>query len=112
MNTPSAVRVRVRKIQQELAGLGEIHPGSLSAQYNVCGREGCRCKHPTKPRRHGPYYQLSYTHRGRHTTRFVRAEELAAMRARLTNWKRLKTLVDEWVELCLRLSRHSGEVTE
>ena len=47
-----------------------MHPGSLREQYNVCGKAGCRCKDPKKPQKHGPYYQLSYTWRGKSSTPF------------------------------------------
>jgi len=43
-----------------------MRPGSLSKQYSVCGKAGCRCVDREKPRKHGPYYQLSYVHRGAH----------------------------------------------
>ena len=43
------------------------HIGSLSRQYNVCSSPGCRCK-ASPPRKHGPYYQLSYTRNGKSTT--------------------------------------------
>ena len=44
----------------DLAALGDLRPGSLSIQYNVCGSPGCRCK-ADPPVKHGPYYQVSYT---------------------------------------------------
>jgi len=47
------------QIKAELAALGEMRPGSLSRQYNVCGKPNCRCKDPQNPQRHGPCYQLS-----------------------------------------------------
>ncbi len=51
-------------IKKRLAELGPMHPGSLGEQYNVCGTSGCQCKGAKKPRKHGPYYQLSFTWRG------------------------------------------------
>ena len=62
--TTEHLQRRMRAIQAKLAALGPIHPGSLSQQYNVCGNPSCRCKDPKRPRKHGPYYQLSYTWRG------------------------------------------------
>src|SRR5436853_4172700 len=34
---------KIAQLKQELAELGPMHPGSLSEQYNVCGKPGCRC---------------------------------------------------------------------
>jgi hypothetical protein len=106
--TRSQIEKRIGRIQQELGELGPLHPGSISEQYNVCGTPGCRCKDPERPEKHGPYYQLSYTWSGRHTTRFVRPEERAGLQARLDNHRRLRELVQEWVALsveALRLER-------
>src|SRR5947207_15260102 len=75
----SAIERRIAAIPHRLAQLGPMHPGSVSEQYNVCGKAGCRCKDPNKSRKHGPYYQLSYTWRGKSTTRFVRSEQVASI---------------------------------
>ena len=58
----------VKRIKAKLLGLGPLLPGSLGQQWNVCGTPGCQCKDPKHPRRHGPYYQLSYTLQGRSST--------------------------------------------
>ena len=55
-------------------------PGSISEQWNICGTQGCKCKDPNHPVKHGPYYQLSYTYRGKSRTEFVRKEFLAQVR--------------------------------
>jgi len=96
------IQKRIAAIQQGLAELGPIHPGSISEQYNVCGNPDCRCKDPRRPRRHGPYYQLSYTCQGRHSTRFVRAEQLARLRQKLENYRRLRQLLAEWISLAVQ----------
>lgn len=94
---------RLAKIKLELDALGPIHPGSLSEQYNVCGTPGCGCKDPKNPQKHGPYYQLSYSWRGRSTTRFVRAPRVKTMREKLSNYKRFRELVAEWVDVSIAL---------
>jgi len=60
---------------------------------------GCRCKDPKKPQKHGPYYQLSYTWRGKSTTRFVRSEQVDGMQRKMANYKRFRELVNQWVDL-------------
>jgi hypothetical protein len=54
---------RINQMKSQLRALGPMRPGSLSRQYNVCGKPGCRCKDPKNPRRHGPYDQLNYAFR-------------------------------------------------
>ena len=96
---------RIDEIKAELAQLGPMHPGSISKQYNVCGTPGCRCKDPKNPRKHGPYYQLSYTWRGKSTSAFVRKEQVGAMREKVAYYKRFRRLTREWVDLELKRER-------
>jgi len=96
---------RIQQIKAELAALGEMRPGSLSKQYNVCGKPNCRCKDPQKPQRHGPYYQLSWVHRGKSTTQFIRRPLLPQVRAQIATYNKFRKLTDEWVNLALRLAQ-------
>jgi hypothetical protein len=66
---------------------------------------GCRCKDPQDPRKHGPYYQLSYTWRGKSSSRFVRPEQIAEMRQKVARYKRFRELVNEWVDLAVERER-------
>ena len=101
--TLAQLQRQLLKIQTELSTLGSIHPGSLSEQYNVCGTPGCHCKDAKKPQKHGPYYQLNYTWRGKSRTRFVRAPELERMQEKLVNYKRFRELTVEWVDVAIAL---------
>ena len=96
---------RIQQIKAELAALGEMRPGSLSKQYNVCGKPNCRCKDPQNPQRHGPYYQLSWVHRGKSTTQFIRRPFLPQVRAQIARYNKFRKLTDEWVNLALRLAQ-------
>jgi len=114
MKTP----IRIQQIEQQIAqikshllNLGPLHPGSLSRQYNVCGKPGCRCKDRPKPRRHGPYYKVSYVFRGRFTSRFVPRQDVKKVRAQLANYKRLRKLTQAWVNLALRLAKEKHRLT-
>jgi hypothetical protein len=95
---------RIHRIKEELVRLGDMRPGALSEQYNVCGTAGCRCKDPTAPKRHGPYYQLSYSHKGKSTTEFVKKPMLPDVRKQLRNFAKFRKLTDEWVALSLKIS--------
>lgn len=102
---PRQIQHQIEAVKKQLAELKPMHPGSLSEQYNVCGNAGCRCKDPKDPQRHGPYYQLSYTWRGKSSTRFVRQEGVAKMREKVSNYKRFRELVNECVDLSLQLEQ-------
>ncbi len=96
---------RIEKIKDEIAQVGEMRPGSLSEQYNVCGNPTCRCKDKKNPKKHGPYYQLSYTWKRKSTSEFVRKEDVDAVKKQLANYKRFMELRDEWIECCIQLSK-------
>src|SRR2546429_9307669 len=66
------LQAQIEKVKAELLKLGPMRPGSLSQQYSACQKPGCKCVDPVHPQKHGPFYQLSYTHGGKSTTQFVR----------------------------------------
>jgi hypothetical protein len=96
---------RINQLKAELRKIGPMRPGSLSRQYNVCGKPGCRCKDPKNPRRHGPYYQLNYVYAGKKTSEFVRPQNLKQVRAQLASYKHFRRLIDQWVGSALKLAR-------
>lgn len=94
---------RIEKIKSELSRLGELRPGSQSKQYNVCGNPNCKCK-GTPPKKHGPYYQLSSTRKGKSRSKFVRKEDVPALRKHLKNYAKLRKLVEGWIDAAEELS--------
>ena len=108
MKTPASIQQieqRIQRIKAELAALGDMRPGSLSKQYNVCGKPGCRCKDPENPQRHGPYYQLSWVHAGKSTTQFIRRPFLPQVKAELATFKAFRQLTEEWINLALQAAK-------
>jgi len=101
-STVQALEERIRRIKMKLGRLGELRPGVLSEQYNVCGNPGCRCK-ANPPEKHGPYDQLSWSRKRKSATRFIRKQELRTVRAQVRNYQRLQELVDEWIEASIEL---------
>ncbi|MGH8700239.1 MAG: DUF6788 family protein [Burkholderiales bacterium] len=102
--TAREIEHRIAALKRALSSLGPLRPGSISRQYNVCGSPHCRCK-ADPPQRHGPYYQLSYTHRRKSSSEFVRAQDLRAVQLQLDNHERLRALVDEWIGLGIQQAR-------
>ena len=94
---------QIEKVKRDLAALGDLRPGSLSTQYNVCGTLGCRCK-ADPPKKHGPYYQVSFSRKGKSSSKFVKQEDLPAIRKQLKNYERMKELMDHWIDLATELS--------
>ena len=99
----AVIERQIEKIKRDLVALGDLRPGSLSTQYNVCGSPGCRCK-ASPPEKHGPYYQVSYTRKGKSSSKFVKKKDLPAIRKQLKNYERMKLLMDRWIDLATELS--------
>lgn len=84
---------QIRKVKAELMALGPMRPGSITRQYRL----------PKEKKR--PFYQLSYTHRMRSRSEYVRPEHVAALRKETATFKRFRKLIDRWVDLSLRVSQ-------
>src|ERR1700686_1174414 len=104
MATETELRRRIKRIKTELAALGDLRPGALSEQYNVCRTPGCRCK-ADPPQKHGPYHQLSYSHHGRSRSENIRPEHIAAVNAQIANYHTLRGLIDQWIDAAIELDR-------
>lgn len=96
---------RIEEIKAVLQSIGMMRPGSLSKRYTVCGRSNCSCQNVENPKKHGPYYQLSYIHKGKSTSQFIQKELVGVVSEQLANYKKFRALTEEWVELALTLAR-------
>ncbi len=99
---------KVERIRRRLISLGPILPGSIGEQWNVCGTAGCKCKDPINPKKHGPYYQLSFSVGGRSSSLFIRKEDLSEARKRVRNFQEFKKLTTELIQANVDLIRKNG----
>jgi hypothetical protein len=104
------LEARIEKVKDQLQKVGLMRPGSLSKQYSACQKPGCKCVDAVKPQKHGPYYQISYVHRGKSTTQFVRPQFVPEVRRQLAAYKKFKALTEQWVTLALELSKLKMEL--
>ena len=98
----------VERIKVRITELGPVLPGSLSKQWNVCGSPGCKCKDPKHPRRHGPYYQLSYTLQGKSSSVFVKPTDVPEARRRIRRYAQFKKLCGALAEAYVKEVRQHG----
>jgi hypothetical protein len=101
LTTPQ-IDENILQIKQQLLALGSLHPGSVSRQYQVCGKPGCKCCDPQKPKPHGPYTKLTYAYHGKFTCRFVRAQAVAEVTALVATFKKFRQLTDDWIALAIQ----------
>jgi len=88
------LEAEIAALKESLAGLGRLHPGSLSAQKRARG---------------GEYHQLSYSYLGKGHTRYVRPEEVVELEQQLANYRRFRELTARWLALEIELARLSCE---
>ena len=101
-------KTRVDRVKQQILKLGPVLPGSIGEQWNVCGTPGCKCKDLVNPKRHGPYYQLSFSVGGRSSSMFIKKEDLPEARQRVKNYQKLKKLITELIQANVDLVRKNG----
>jgi hypothetical protein len=83
---------RIESLKKQIVNLGPVLPGSISLQWNVCGKAGCRCKDRKEPHKHGPYYQLSFTVGGKSSSMFLHREDLVPARQAVARYRVLRQL--------------------
>lgn len=103
------LETQIEKVKKELSSLGDLRPGSLSSQYNVCGNPKCRCK-SDPPQKHDPYYQLSFTRKGRSSTKFIKKMHVATVKYQINNYAKLRTLVNDWIDLSTQICQMKTEL--
>jgi superfamily I DNA and/or RNA helicase len=83
----------VRVLLAGMAKLGAMRPGTLTVQY----------RNPAEKKT--PFNQLSYTHKGRSRSEYVRPDNLDAVKKEVETYKKFRLLVEEVTELSLEASR-------
>jgi len=100
-----SIQRRIEQVKNQLSRMGDFRPGSVSQQYNVCGKKDCRCKDKKNPRKHGPYYILSYRFAGKNRTEYVNPQYLRTVNKQIANYADFQAIIDTWVGLEIQRSR-------
>ena len=95
----------IEKIKKDIVALGPLRPGTLYERHSVCGKPGCRCSRAKKPIKHGPYYYLSYTFKGKSYTEFVPREKVKVIKGEIQNYNKLVKLVKMLIDCSIKLAR-------
>jgi hypothetical protein len=85
----------IQTIKSQLQDLGYMRPGSLTKQY----------RNPKEQT--GAFYQISYTHKMKSKTEYVRPAFVKEVRQQIRNYKKFKKLIERWVELGIQYSQLS-----
>lgn len=87
------IEKRIKEIKEALSSLGDLRPGNVTKQYR-------------KPKtKEGDYYQISYTHKMKSKSDYVRKGFVNEMKKQTKEYKKMRELVEEWIELGLIKSK-------
>lgn len=92
---------KILKLKQSVAGLGSLRPGSVTQQ--IAGGPN------RKPRK---YWQISYTYKMRSRTDYLRDDLVDAVKNETLEYKKLKKIFDEIIELSIQLSKEKIEIAK
>ena len=94
------IEKQIETIKAQLQDIGEMRPGSLTQQYKV------------PKEKIGPYYQLSYMHKMKSRTNYVRPQFVSQIRKQVANYKRFKKLTERWIELAIQHSKLTMDIAK
>lgn len=87
------------RLHGDLAAIGDLRPGSLSAVMRRCGKPACACADPAHPG-HGPQHILTKKVAGKTVSVHLKpGPELDKATGEVANYKRFKVIVGEIVEV-------------
>jgi len=84
---------QIEEIKRELMEIGEMRPGSLTKQYRNAEEKKWE------------FYQLSYTHKMKSKTNYVRAHHVAELKEQIKTYKKFKKYVEKWIALAIEHSK-------
>ena len=97
---------RRQQLCQQLVGIGDFRPGTISARYRKCGRGNCACAQQAGHAGHGPQYLWSTTQRGKSRAQNLRlGAEVEKVEGEIANYRRFATLCGELVKVNEQICR-------
>ncbi len=112
--TLSELEAQRERLKRQLSDLGDLRPGSLVERYRKCGKPNCHCALPGEPG-HGPCWSLTHDVKGKTATRIIPKAFVPQTRAHIAEYRRLRRLTSELVEVNERICEArigSGETAD
>lgn len=95
---------RREQIVQQIAGLGDLRPGCVTAIRKKCGKSNCCCVEADHPG-HGPHWRLTYKNEGRTQTESLTGDAIKKAEGEIAEFRRYQEFSREFVEVNTRLCR-------
>jgi len=90
-----AIQNQISNIQEKLMEVGTMRPGSLTKQM----------QRRSTTDKVFEYWQLSYTHKMKSKTDYVRQDMVKTTQVQVKEFKRFKKLIDEWIDLAIEQAK-------
>ena len=90
---PEQIEKNIKGIKKELMEIDDMRPGSLSQQSRK-----------TKEK-YGSYWHLSYTHRNKGHTEYIRSAVVKQIQGEVENYRYFRELIDRWIDLSIEKSK-------
>lgn len=98
-NKIEKISLKIETLKKQIQSLGDFRPGTLTKQ--IAKGDG------KKPRE---YWQLSYTHKMKSRTAYIRNEFVKQVKTEVGNYKKFKELIELWIDLSIELSKEKLEI--
>ena len=105
-----ALERRRQEIAQQIANLGDLRPGSVTAIRKKCGKAGCCCTREDHPG-HGPHWRLTYKSGGRSLSESLTGSAIAKAEREIAEFRKFQDLSREFVDLSMQICRARPEGT-
>ncbi len=89
----ASLKRQIDRIKKELQTIEEMRPGSLTRQY----------KSPKN--KSGEFYQLSYTHKMKSKTEYIRPQFVKDIKQQTVAYKKFKNLMEKWIDSSIEYSK-------
>ena len=85
-------------IKSQIAGLGDLRPGSLVDRFRKCGKPNCRCAKPGQAG-HGPSWSLTHGEKGKTVTFVIPADRVPQTLEQIAECQRLRALTQDLIDV-------------
>ena len=89
---------RRHNIAQQIAGLGDFRPGSVTSIRKKCGKANCCCLDESHPG-HGPHWRLTYKTDGKTYTESLTGDAIEKAEGEIAEFRKFQQLSREFVEV-------------
>jgi len=85
-------------VKAQLAGIGDMRPGTLVPRFRKCGKPNCHCAKEGDPG-HGPSWALTWKTDGKTNARIIPTEVVESVKEQISEFRRFQELSRDLVRI-------------